>query len=179
MFQGRDVMKNGIREERRSIARAATSIVLGGTLFGHWIKPVCNSVLLPVHALTSAADEPVLPQLVQPEDPQGTRLALNTPPLGEDVIIDARYSLPVRYSMLSHISDRESPSTELTLVISSLPEEGAIEILGQAEFVYQLKPEYINAHGGSDRFNYRVLDPQGALSAIYQIEIINLPYVEG
>ena len=152
--------------------------MIGGVLFGHWIKPVCNSVLLPAHALTSEAVVPVLPQGAPPADPPTTRLALNTPPLGEDVVIDAQYSLPIRYSMLPHISDRESPATELTLTIASLPEEGIIELLDQAEIVYQLKPEYINAHGGSDRFNYRVLDPQGALSAIYQVEIINLPYVE-
>ncbi len=173
------MMENGIREERRNIVRKSVGIALGGALLGHWIKPVCNSVLLPAHALTSEAVVPVLPQGAPPADPQITHLVPNSPPLGEDVVIDAQNSLPVRYSMLPHISDRESPSTELTLIVASLPDEGIIELLDQAEIVYQLKPEYVNAHGGSDRFYYRVLDPQGALSAVYQIEIINLPYVEG
>lgn len=172
-------MEDRRNKERRSFVRKTVAVTLGSVLLGHWIKPVCNSVLLPVHALTSEAVVPVLPQGAPPTDPQITHPAPNSPPLGEDVIIDAQYSLPVRYSMLPHISDRESLSTELTLVISTLPEEGIMELLDQAEIVYQLKPEYTNAHGGSDHFLYRVLDPQGALSAVYQIQIINLPYVEG
>lgn len=168
-------MEDQSKKERRAFVRKIVGASLGSGLLIKWIKPICDSVVLPAHALTSVVVAPESPPEDPPEDPH---VVLNTPPQGEDVVIDAQYSLPISYSMLPHISDFESLPTELTLAIASLPKEGTIELLDQAEIVYQLKPEYINAHGGSDRFNYQVFDPQGALSAVYQIEIINLPYVE-
>lgn len=159
------------KEERRRFVRKIAAVSLGSGILAHWIKPICNSVILPSHALTSMP-------LLTPEDPQITRLAVNAPPQGENVVIDAQYALPVSYSMLPHISDPESLATELTLAIDSLPENGVIELLDEAVIVYQLQAEYVNAHGGSDHFNYHVIDPQGARSPTYRVDVINLPYVE-
>ncbi len=146
---------------RRQVLYGLMGIGITNLPAANWVKPVVNSVLLPVHAQTSS------------EDPTQRNLPENTPPMGEDIIVDMQFSSLVRYDMSPHLSDAETPAAELLIAIVSLPVTGTIRLVAASTFEYELlsNPNSIT----SVSFTYFVQDPEGAKSSVYTVTIINLP----
>ncbi len=144
---------------RRKILYGITGAGITTSLAIKWVKPVVNSVLLPAHADTSISTTPPP--------------SLNTPPSGENIIVDMQFAYAVNYDMSEHLSDAESPTSELAIAIVSLPDIGTLNLILASTFNYELLSNPTNVRSVS--FTYFVLDPQGAKSDTYTVDIINLP----
>ncbi len=151
-------------KNRRKLVHGMTAVGIASTPIATWICPVVESVVLPAHAETSSPT-PVVPQLEQ--------RAVNTPPRGEDISVDMQFLNRVSYDMSEHLSDDETPSSELALFMISLPDLGVLEMIGMRTFQFELlfNPQNVR----STRFEYQVQDPEGARSETCAVEIINLP----
>ncbi len=129
--------------------------VTGPSIPEKWSRPIVESVILPVHAQTSSDDDPVG----------------NTPPIGADVTLDAGLTSGVSHDLDANISDNESPNSLLSIVNVSTPSEGSVVFTSSTAFTYT---SLGNAIGGTASFTYQVQDPQGAMSAVYTVTIIDL-----
>ena len=178
--QGMDEQLNRDTSRNNCDKRTALRSLLGVTMVAsgskYWIEPLVNSVVLPAHAQTTTPEaEPEQPPLGQPPvQGRGVPAPDNTPPRGENVVVDAQQQTLLQYSLLPHISDQESPSDKLTISIVSLPASGILSLIGAVEFSYQLSPQSFSK---SDRFDYQVADPQGLKSPVYTVDLINFPVV--
>jgi len=179
--QGMDQGSNQYRSRDNRGKRNALRTLLGITVTAagskYWMEPVVNSVILPAHAQTTTPElvPEIEPQIEEPtlEKPP-LRPPENTPPLGENVVVDAKEQTQVQYSLLPHISDQESPASALSISIASLPASGLLTLIGGAEFSYQLSAQ---SFAQSDRFEYQVVDPQGLKSPVYTVDLINFPVI--
>ena len=146
---------------RRQVLYGLTGVGVSTLPAAKWVKPVVNSVLLPAHAQTT------------PGEPSQRNLPENTPPLGENIIVDMQFSSLVRYDMSPHLSDAETPVAELSIAIVSLPVIGTVGLVAASTFEYEL----LSNTGSMDSvsFTYFVQDPEGAKSGVYTVIIMNLP----
>lgn len=174
--QGKDERIGGDTNRNKKDKRNALRALIGtAALVGskYWMKPIVSSVILPTHAQTTTSEE-----ILEPEQPplqvRDVVPPDNTPPLGENVGVDAQEQTRVQYSLLPHISDQESPASELSISIVTLPLEGSLTLVGTVDFLYELSPQ---SFAESDQFDYQVVDPQGAKSPVYTVDIINFPVV--
>lgn len=138
-----------MNNKRKTLQKIAGIGAVATVLPSSWIKPVISSVVLPVHAQTSA----------------------NTPPVGQNITVNDIFEATASVDLAALISDADGDSLTVNLEGSGVLSGDIINLT--AEIVGTIVSVTISAGGGSAFVDYSVSD-QIAKSPIFRITFVEL-----